>query len=350
MIKITRDNYELYAIDYIEGTLSVEESKAFESFLDANPDIAKEIESLPTLSVDSDLSFTQEEQLELKKGTLLSSPISLENCEYYFIAFHENDLSESDVSNVKKFLKDHPAKLIDFEQLSVLKFQADNSISYPEKNELKKAVPIAFSRLVLRVAAIFIFLSAIGLYLYTTTNEEQQYTARETEIEMPKEDAENELITEVKEKLKAPPVQNNEIQKETEQVASNQNITIPTLNKNTPVIEELAEVKTEETPIEIAIANNEINDSSSEVENAIVENAETPQEVISVAESSELPINETDAILKIKRPRFNKQKEEGEELLASNDDDVILKIANPFKNSKKKDVKFGPIKIKRKKG
>ena len=350
MIKITRDNYELYAIDYVEGALSIEESKAFKSFLNTNPDIATELESLPTLSIDSELSFTQKEQLELKKGTLLSSPISLDNCEYYFIAFHENDLSKSDVSNVKKFLRDHPSKLIDFEQLSVLRFQADNSISYADKNELKKAVPIAYSRLILRVAAIFIFLSAIGLYLFMNTNDGQEYTERKSEVELPIEDVVPELITEVIEKQEASPVQKNENHKVTEQLASKEEIRLPTINENTLVIEELAEVKTEEAPIEIVIANNEINDSSSEVENTIVENVETPEEIITVAEASEIPINDSDAILKIKRPQiFNKQKEE-DQLLASNDDEVILRISKPFKNSKKKDVKFGPIKIKRKKG
>ena len=41
---ITKVNYQLYALDYLEGNLSDSERKSFEGFLDKNPEIALEIE------------------------------------------------------------------------------------------------------------------------------------------------------------------------------------------------------------------------------------------------------------------------------------------------------------------
>lgn len=49
---ITRDNYEVFFIDYIDGTLSVEMRKQVEAFLVAHPDLAAELDGL------SDVHFT----------------------------------------------------------------------------------------------------------------------------------------------------------------------------------------------------------------------------------------------------------------------------------------------------
>jgi hypothetical protein len=43
---ITRDNYEVYFIDYIDGTLSVDLRQQVEAFLVAHPDLAEELEGL----------------------------------------------------------------------------------------------------------------------------------------------------------------------------------------------------------------------------------------------------------------------------------------------------------------
>lgn len=50
------DHYEELALDYLEGNLSDEQRKAFESFLKSRPDVAQEVHSLaqgmPVLPVD----------------------------------------------------------------------------------------------------------------------------------------------------------------------------------------------------------------------------------------------------------------------------------------------------------
>lgn len=76
-MKITKTNYEEYALDFIEGTLSREDRRAFERFLEENPDIAGQIhalaEELPVLL--PDLSVRFEDKASLKRRTSIRSMI-----------------------------------------------------------------------------------------------------------------------------------------------------------------------------------------------------------------------------------------------------------------------------------
>lgn len=47
-MKLNRDNYESWALDYVEGTLGAEDRTAFEAFLAGHSDIAREVRSLQT--------------------------------------------------------------------------------------------------------------------------------------------------------------------------------------------------------------------------------------------------------------------------------------------------------------
>jgi len=46
MERININNYEEFALDYIEGSMTKDEEKLFEDFLDEHPDVAKEIYNL----------------------------------------------------------------------------------------------------------------------------------------------------------------------------------------------------------------------------------------------------------------------------------------------------------------
>ena len=69
-MKITKQNYEEYALDYIEGTLSAEDCQAFGRFLDSHPDIASEIaalqEEMPVLIPDLSVTYTDKPALKRK--------------------------------------------------------------------------------------------------------------------------------------------------------------------------------------------------------------------------------------------------------------------------------------------
>lgn len=67
MRRITRDNYQQWALDYIEGTLGGELHRQFEGFLAENPDIAGEVgdlkEEMPVLPDTEWIGYPHKEQL-----------------------------------------------------------------------------------------------------------------------------------------------------------------------------------------------------------------------------------------------------------------------------------------------
>ena len=69
-MKITKQNYEEYALDYVEGTLSPEQREAFDRFLDADPEAAATIrplqESMPVLKPDFSIAYAGKAALKRK--------------------------------------------------------------------------------------------------------------------------------------------------------------------------------------------------------------------------------------------------------------------------------------------
>ena len=69
-MKVTKQNYEEYALDYIEGTLSREQQQAFGRFLEENPEIAAELRALreefPALVPDPSVCFEGKSSLKRK--------------------------------------------------------------------------------------------------------------------------------------------------------------------------------------------------------------------------------------------------------------------------------------------
>jgi hypothetical protein len=69
-MEITRDNYEEYALDYIERTLGAQEREAFARFLDENPEIAAQVLDLqvdmPFVNPDRSIRFEEKEALKRK--------------------------------------------------------------------------------------------------------------------------------------------------------------------------------------------------------------------------------------------------------------------------------------------
>ena len=56
-MKINKLNYEVYAIDYIDGTLPNNLKAEMETFLNTHPDIAKDIEMMSEMELVPDTSI-----------------------------------------------------------------------------------------------------------------------------------------------------------------------------------------------------------------------------------------------------------------------------------------------------
>ena len=137
-MKINRNNYEVFLIDYLDRTLDTALEAELMLFLEAHPDIREEMEGLETVSLESqNIRFTEKNSLKKTEIKTIAG-IGEESFEEYFIAFYENDLSKIQQSNLDQFLKANPQLETAFQLHGKLKLQKDESVVYLAKEDLKK--------------------------------------------------------------------------------------------------------------------------------------------------------------------------------------------------------------------
>ena len=85
---ITRENYEIYFIDYLEGILSSEEVAMVNNFLTVNPDLKEELEIIQGESVQLKSEGSSVDFTFLKKYATITE----ENEDEFFIGAIENEL------------------------------------------------------------------------------------------------------------------------------------------------------------------------------------------------------------------------------------------------------------------
>jgi hypothetical protein len=97
-MKPDRENYEIWLTDWLEGTLGQEQTEQFLSFLEENPDIKEEAESMSFTRLSSlNDHFTKKEDLIRTPADITSSQI-----EYLSVAFLEKDLSAEQLDDLNQ--------------------------------------------------------------------------------------------------------------------------------------------------------------------------------------------------------------------------------------------------------
>ena len=106
---ITRENYELYFVDYIDGNLSDEDVKLLLVFLSENPDLKEELEEIGSIELKKpDVTYSGKEHLKASPELPM---INLENFEDYLTKDIEFGLSEDEYQALDVFSKNHPEVL-----------------------------------------------------------------------------------------------------------------------------------------------------------------------------------------------------------------------------------------------
>jgi hypothetical protein len=137
MMKIDRNNYEVYLIDYLDGNLDEATQLAVVEFLAKNPDIASEIEDLDEVI----LSPSSEPKLNLesiKKTDDDLVPPTFENLDEFLVAAYEDDLNHDEKEDLQKLLNVSPKASKEFAYFEKTKLVADESIKYPNISNLKR--------------------------------------------------------------------------------------------------------------------------------------------------------------------------------------------------------------------
>lgn len=159
-MKITRDNYEIFFIDYLDGTLPPELIGELEAFLLVNRDLEEQLQAVEhcRLSVTPE-HFSDKESL--KKDTIHECP------DYYAIATAENALSENDRKVLGKRIDSEVFQTLT-QIYRTLKLRPDLNIHFEKKACLYRKSPRRILFRTISVAAGLLLLAGIGISLLQT--------------------------------------------------------------------------------------------------------------------------------------------------------------------------------------
>lgn len=125
---ITKENYESYFIDYLEGLLPEALQEELDDFLFRHPDLREQMEGIEQVRLTPPL-------LKWEKKSALKQENRNGRMDYYAIAVSENVLTEDERKRVEKEMGEEKFREV-AAVYSRLKMIPDLSIRYPEKRNL----------------------------------------------------------------------------------------------------------------------------------------------------------------------------------------------------------------------
>lgn len=172
MIMIDKYNYEAFLLDFVEGNLSAEQAKALENFLKRHPEIDADIFLLDNVKLKPDLT-SFDRKTHLKRDESIPE---LSKQDALLIGMLENSLTAEGKQAAEGLIQNNRDAAKAFAQYQNTKLQTDETLQYPDKNELKKksSVFILSIRQVGEVAAVFVgILVSVFVYLNRFDNQYQ---------------------------------------------------------------------------------------------------------------------------------------------------------------------------------
>ncbi len=135
-MRINRNNYEIFFIDYFDGNISAEAVAELFLFLEKNPDLKTEFENFSPMKLQSpEISFPGRDSL--RKGEI--NPANIGN---YLVASLEGDLNSIENELLAKFINENPQYNQDVILYGKTISIPDTSIIYPDKKLLRQPVPL----------------------------------------------------------------------------------------------------------------------------------------------------------------------------------------------------------------
>lgn len=165
---ISRTNYEIWFIDFLEGKLGEAAEIQLYHFLEENPDLAAELEGIKEVMLDVPKAIPYPQKSNLLKQSLDDAAYFENAC----IDFIEGNGTPVNNALLLEYSRSHPEKekeLIQFKQTVLI---ADENLVYPNKSKLfKKAPLVAFYTFTRYVAALlFVGLLLAGYLNYRAFN------------------------------------------------------------------------------------------------------------------------------------------------------------------------------------
>ena len=157
-MKINRDNYEPFFLDYLEGNLDENYIDQFLDFLEQNPDLKEELQLFDNIHL-------PQEQVLFKGKEQLYKPVLNDASVFDMktIAFLEGDLNDEDRKSFESYLALHPELQKEYELFAKTRLVADTEIKFPKKHKLyKKSGTIVLMNWVARAAAVLVLVWGIS--------------------------------------------------------------------------------------------------------------------------------------------------------------------------------------------
>ena len=143
-MKINRDNYEVWFLDYCEGRLSPQQVEELKAFLDLHYDLKEELDSFENISLPPAKKIVFDAKESLKKTVIITvGSIHEKNYEEFFIADVEGELTKEKKTELNIFLEKNPQLKKEFELFQKTKVTPDASIIFPAKEVLKKNIIVS---------------------------------------------------------------------------------------------------------------------------------------------------------------------------------------------------------------
>jgi hypothetical protein len=168
-----RTNYEIWLIDYIDGTLDKDRASQLISFLDENPDIKEELSDIITCNL-KPVSCSFSNKTRLKKS---AADLSDKQFEYLCIASLENDLSESQKAELEAMISENQEKKKTFDLFKRTILVAPE-LQFRKKSDLRK---FTLPQKIIRLSVIGLS-AAAGIALFITLF---NMSGKKEEINMP---------------------------------------------------------------------------------------------------------------------------------------------------------------------
>lgn len=235
-MKITRENYEAYFIDYLEGVLDENMVDDFLEFLQQNPDLKEELALFSPVRLKTEaISFGKKEQLFREKFDIETE------FDQAAIAQMEGDLPEAENEKFEKYLQKHPEKKHDVDLFRATRLIPDKSVVFGKKKSIYRySIGKTALKWSVRIAAVFILAFSFYFLIDNYRNkplQENQMAAFQNESPGAVEQPVNIASSEKNENTEIP-----------ETVQQEKNVQVAQAKKTKTPVQEIKEKASEKSP------------------------------------------------------------------------------------------------------
>lgn len=187
-MNITRHNYEEYFLLYVDNELSPFDRNAVEVFVQDNPDLRKELLMFQQSVLHIDKRMLFDDKASLLKDSSPASPVNETNCQEYFLLYGDDELSNEEKDQVEQFVYKYPQHQADFELIQQVRFAADNSVVFPDKQSIyrrekdERVIVMRWWQIAAAAVAI-LFIGGAGWYFSINNNAIKGVPIASTEVD-----------------------------------------------------------------------------------------------------------------------------------------------------------------------